>query len=89
MTTFIDTHRGEYGVEPVCRELAIAPSTYYERKARERDGSRLPARARRDAELGEEVRRVGKSTSGCTGSARCGVSFAARASRWPGARSHG
>ncbi len=58
MTSFIDTHRGEYGVEPICRELPIAPSTYYERKAREGDGSRLPARARRDAQLGENIVRV-------------------------------
>ena len=34
MTSFIDAHRDEYGVEPICRELPITPSTYYERKAR-------------------------------------------------------
>ena len=49
MTSFIDTPRGEYGVEPICRELPIAPSTYYESKAREAGRSRLPARAHRDA----------------------------------------
>ena len=32
---FIDAHRGEYGVEPICTVLPIAPSTYYEAKARE------------------------------------------------------
>ena len=67
MTTFIDAHRDEYGAEPICRELPIAPSTYYESKARERDGSRLPARARRDAELGEEVRRVWEEHFGVYG----------------------
>ena len=35
MTTFIDAHRDEYGVEPICKAVPIAPSTYYERKARE------------------------------------------------------
>jgi putative transposase len=38
--------------------LPIAPSTYYERKAREADPSRLPARAARDAFLTDEVERV-------------------------------
>jgi len=51
MTSFVDDHRGDYGVEPICAELPIAPSTYYEQKAREVDPDRLPARARRDAEL--------------------------------------
>ena len=36
MTTFIDAHRDAYGVEPICRELPVAPSTYYEGKARRR-----------------------------------------------------
>jgi transposase InsO family protein len=38
--------------------LPIAPSTYYEIKARERDPSRLPARHRRDAELRSHIQRV-------------------------------
>ena len=58
MTSFIDTHRGAYGVEPICRMLPIAPSTYYEHKVRESDDSRCARRARRDAELGEEIHRV-------------------------------
>ena len=52
------THREHYGVEPICRELPIALSTYYERKARETHRSRLPARARRDADLREHIRPV-------------------------------
>ena len=46
------------GVEPNCRMLPIAPSTYYEQKAREKDPSRLPARAKRDVQLRGEIRRV-------------------------------
>ena len=28
MIAFIDDHRGAYGVEPICKVLPIAPSTY-------------------------------------------------------------
>ena len=58
MVSFIDAHRAEYGVEPICTQLPIAPSTYYESKAREVDPTRLPARARRDIELAVEIQRV-------------------------------
>jgi len=34
MKAFIDDHRQAYGVEPVCKVLPIAPSTYYEHTAR-------------------------------------------------------
>jgi putative transposase len=39
MSTVIDAHRDEYGVEPICRVLEVAPSTYYAVKARQRDPS--------------------------------------------------
>src|SRR3954447_4378220 len=58
MIAFIDTHREVYGVEPICRVLPIAPSTYYEHTGRRRDPARLPARARRDELLRSEIRRV-------------------------------
>lgn len=58
MTSFIDEHRGEYGVEPICRVLAIAPSTYHERVAQRRDTSRLSPRTQRDDAMKAEVRRV-------------------------------
>ena len=60
MVSFIDEHREEHGVEPICAQLPIAPSTYYEQKAREEDPSRLPARAVRDRELRPEIERVWK-----------------------------
>ena len=47
-----------YGVEPICRVLQIAPSTYHAHAARRADPSRLPDRVRRDAELKVEIRRV-------------------------------
>ncbi len=58
MTRFIDDHRGEYGVESICRVIPIAPSTYYEQKARESDPSRVPPRAQRDAFFAGEIQRV-------------------------------
>jgi transposase InsO family protein len=60
MVSFIDEQREEHGVEPICQQLPIAPSTYYEQKAREADPGQLPERARRDAELREEIERVWK-----------------------------
>ncbi len=58
MVSFIDEHRGQYGVEPICKQLPIAPSVYYEAKSRQADPALLPARSRRDAELAGEIERV-------------------------------
>jgi len=67
MVKFIDAHREDHGVEPICNKLEIAPSTYYERKARELDPSRRPARTVRDAELREQIERVWKEHFGVYG----------------------
>jgi putative transposase len=58
MVLFIDQHRDVYGVEPICAELPIAPSTYYAHKAREANPKLQPARMRRDQGLTVEIRRV-------------------------------
>ncbi len=58
MVSFIEEQREEHGVEPICKQLRIAPSTYYEQKAREADPSRLPQRLVRDTELREEIERI-------------------------------
>jgi putative transposase len=58
MKAFIDEHRDAYGVEPICKVLPIAPSTYRAHAARRADPSRLPARARSDAALMVEIQRV-------------------------------
>ena len=42
--SFVDDNRDEFGVEPICRSLQVAPSTYYAAKSRP-----LSARAVRDA----------------------------------------
>jgi putative transposase len=54
MTRYIDQHRDRFGVEPICRALQIAPSSYYAAK-------RQPsARAISDAELAPKVLRAWK-----------------------------
>jgi putative transposase len=58
MIAFVDDHRGVHGVEPICRVLPIAPSTYHAHVARRADPARLSARAKRDAALRPEVQRV-------------------------------
>ena len=58
MIAFIDAHREACGVEPICRVLPIAPSSYHAHAARRRDPARLPDRARRDLVLKPEIRRV-------------------------------
>ena len=58
MIGFIDDHRDVHGVEPICRQMPIAPSTYHAYAARRRDPSRTSARAQRDAGLRVEIRRV-------------------------------
>jgi putative transposase len=62
---FIDTHRARFGVEPICRTLGIAPSTYYARK------TRAPSqRASKDARLLERIRAVHHDNYGAYGSRR-------------------
>ena len=58
MIAFIDDHREAYGVEPICKVLPIAPSTYHAHIAQRIDASKRSARTRRDAALKTEVQRV-------------------------------
>ncbi len=60
MIAFINEHRGVYGVEPICRVLPIAPSTYHAHAARRADAETLSRRAKRDEVLKSEIRRVFK-----------------------------
>jgi putative transposase len=60
MIAFIDDHRGAYGVEPICKVLPIAPSTYFDHRAKQADPAKLSARARRDAVLRPTISRVFK-----------------------------
>jgi len=58
MIAFIDDHRDAYGVEPICKVLPIAPSTYHARVAQRFDPAKLSARAQRDLALKPEIARV-------------------------------
>jgi transposase InsO family protein len=58
MVRYIDEQKNRFGVEPICDVLPIAPSTYYEQKARERNPDRRPARSVRDDALKPEIQRV-------------------------------
>lgn len=58
MVRFIDQHRAQYGVEPICRVVPIAPSTYFRRKAHQQDPTRRSPRAQRDEERRAAIHRV-------------------------------
>jgi transposase InsO family protein len=58
MVAFIDDHRSRFGVEPICRVLPIAPSTYYESRKRRMQPELRSARSKRDNELRLEIERV-------------------------------
>ena len=49
MIAFIDDHRGAHGVEPICKVLPIAPSTYHAHVAQRSDPARASDRVRRDS----------------------------------------
>ena len=59
MIAFIDDHREAHGVEPICRVLPIAPSTYHAHIVKRADPARLSTRAKRDAVRIAEVDLLG------------------------------
>ena len=58
MIRFIEDHRADHGVEPICKVLPIAPATFYDHLAKRADPSRMSYRAQRDADLTPEIERV-------------------------------
>jgi transposase InsO family protein len=58
MIAFIDDHREVHGIEPICKVLPVAPSTYYDHAAKRRDPDKQSPRARRDAVAKSDIRRV-------------------------------
>ena len=99
MVAFIDAHREDYGVEPICAQLPIAPSVYYEHRARRADPARCP-RFHRDVALSPEISRVHRENFGVYGAqkvwlqllreglpvARCTVERLMRSQRLQGVR---
>ena len=55
MMDFIEESREAFGVEPICRTLQFAPSTYYDRRAVVRDPDRASARAKSDAAMSVKI----------------------------------
>lgn len=62
MCRFIDEHRDEHGVEPICRTLQIAPSTYYAHRSRP-----ISARGVRDKELAGKIEQIHEENYGVYG----------------------
>jgi transposase InsO family protein len=58
MKAFIDDYRCNYGVEPICKVLPIAPSTYFRHAARQANPALRSARAKQDEGLSIQVCRV-------------------------------
>jgi putative transposase len=59
---FINAHRERWGVEPICKVLQFAPSTYYAAVSRP-----LSARKQRDEQLKVEIARVHRDNFGAYG----------------------
>jgi len=58
MLSFVDADRDRHGIEPICRVIEIAPSTYHAHVARRSKPETAPPRVKRDAVLSVEIRRV-------------------------------
>ena len=58
MIAFIEDHKEAIGVEPICRHLPIAPSTFYDHMAKRANSDLLSDRAKRDDVLRPEIKRV-------------------------------
>jgi len=67
MIAFIDDHRAAHGVEPICKVLPIAPSTYHAHVLWRRDPEKLSPRAKRDIALCEKIRRIHAENFGVYG----------------------
>ena len=58
MIAFIDAQQGSHGIEPICKQLPMSVSTYYEHKARELDPDKESNRSIRDRHQKVEIQRV-------------------------------
>jgi transposase InsO family protein len=58
MKAFIDDYRSAYGVEPICKVLLIAPSTYYLHASRKANPELRSKRSKHDEALSDQIRRI-------------------------------
>jgi putative transposase len=89
MIAFIEEHRNDLGVEPICKVLPIAQSTFHAHAAIARDPDLASDRAKRDAVLSPEIKRVWEEKMKSTASERSGINYNVRSSLspaapWPG-----
>jgi putative transposase len=82
MVGFINGHRAQYGVEPICAALPIAPSTYFRHQRRHVDPTCRSARARRDDEWRVAIQRVWHAHFQVYGRGRSGDNFDAKVTAW-------
>jgi putative transposase len=81
---FIDAHRAEHGVEPICAQLQVAPSTYYAHRSRPPS-----ARSVTDAATTTLIEQVHAENFGVYGARKIHAQLHRQATRWPGARCSG
>ena len=67
MIGFMEGQVGGYGIEPMCKVLHIAPSTWHEHAARKADPERRPNRAKTDEVLSEKIHEVFNDNFGVYG----------------------
>jgi hypothetical protein len=87
MVGFIDAHREVHGVESICAQLPIAPSTYFRHKAQHADPARRSARGSATTICERSLAASGPSISRWMARAKCGGKWDAKASAWRGAAS--
>ena len=83
---FIDEHRERFGVEPICRALQIAPSTYWAHNRRQREPARRTLSVER---LLVEICRVHEQSRGLYGARKVWWQLGVRAFQRPAARLSG
>jgi hypothetical protein len=88
MIAFIDDHEA-HGIEPICKVLPIAPSTYHAHVAKRADPEKLSARVKRDPELKPEIERIFAENFEVYARARSGGRCCAKALPLLAARSSG
>ena len=67
MKAFVDEHRGAYGVEPICKVMKTAPSTYWLHAQRTKKPELRSERTKRDDILVGEVQLVWQENFGVYG----------------------
>lgn len=64
MLQFIDQHKVKYGVEPICKILPIAPSTYYHHLQRNEQPEKRCKRVHDDQRNAEQIKLIWQNSSG-------------------------